>query len=148
MQLVGHIQLYFGHWRYTTSNIFTSLPITTRLLRWHGGGVFLLFKSIKTTAVLGFGHFECGCRNGSGVAVASHPNWRLAWQKDQPDIIRQAILLCALCGLGNHRYKASDGCIWVTISYAETHAQTIWLQQLCGTGHCLLASHHGRSKHN
>ena len=69
---------------------------------------FFLFKSIKTTAVLGFGHFECGCRNGFGVAVASHPNWCLTWQKDQPSIIRQAILLCASCGLGHHRYKASD----------------------------------------
>ena len=69
---------------------------------------FFLLKSIKTTAVLGFGHFECGCRNGSGVAVASHPNWCLAWQKDQPAIIRQTILLCASCGLGHHRYKASD----------------------------------------
>ena len=97
-----------SHMWYTASNFFTSLPITTRHLCWHGGGVFLLFKSIKTTAVLGFGHFECGCRNGSGVAVASHPNWCLSWQKDQPAIIRQAILLCASCGLGHHRYKASD----------------------------------------
>ena len=31
-----------------------------------------------------------------------------AWQKDQPAIIRQAILLCASCGLGHHRYQASD----------------------------------------
>ena len=108
VQLVRHIQLYFGYWRYTASNIFTSLQITTRLLRRHGGGVFFLSEFVKTAAVLGFGHFEYGCRDGSGVAVASYPTRRLTWQKDQPAIIRQTILLCASCGLGHHRYKASD----------------------------------------
>ena len=95
------------------ANLSASLQIATRLLCRHSGGFLLSAEFVENPALLEFGHFKPGCGDRIGRAAASHPAWRLAWQKNQSSVNRQTVLFCHACGAGSDWRKTVIRCIWL-----------------------------------